>query len=152
MLEIEKYLIKQCELENLQADDKYLSDGIVVVSKKDIRLKILKDFKTMPDNTILKNVPFEKGKKWEIPNEVVLRGGGKFDFKYDDIFSFDYDYIKLFEQTFCCCSYFALPCLTYPNSTQAPVLKVFNFDKFVGLIVSSIRDYELFRKGNKNVR
>lgn len=126
---LEEYLIK--ENKDLVACNKYVSNGVILVSKHILKNKLLLAYKTR-EKDLLETIdlPFEQGEEWELPNSVELGSFGKKYFAYNEKYRFDYDYIKLFHSVYYLSIEFYI--VWFCN---APVLKVFIDDNFAGVIM-----------------
>ena len=123
---------------NVRACDNYITDGNnIIVAKHFINSKFLKFFKTT-DIDICKNsyIPYEKGEPYELSEHVMLKENMTMAFKVNDEYCFDYKYINLFLSQVLhksCIKFY----YTKSKALNAPILKVFYYDDFAGLIVAS---------------
>lgn len=135
MFKIQEYLIQQDNI--LKADDKYITDGNILVKKDFLKSKLLKAYKNF-DNDILAycEVPFDKGEPWELPDFVRLAQNNEFDFVLNDKYGFNYKYVCLFADLMINFLEFNLYLVYTKNGI--PILKVFKNDSFVGLIMPKL--------------
>lgn len=136
LLKIEKHLIESCIL---RADDTYISDGYILIAKDFLNNKVLKAYKT-DDCNLMESIPYERGADWELPEYARLFPDKKLAFEINADFMVNYKYIDLF-----CCSVSYVDIVTFSIvkipfngiSEEAPILKVWNNEKFMGLIMSA---------------
>lgn len=131
---LEEYLIKQNK--DLVACSKYVSNGIILVSKHILKNKLLLAYKTR-EKDILETIylPFEQGEEWELPNSVELGNFGKKYFIFNEKYRFNYDYIMLFHYV----DYLSIN-FYIVWFCNVPVLKVFIDDNFAGVIMAAKRN------------
>ena len=98
MNEIEERLLNS---DFIKADDNYISDGIILVNKKFISNKFLKEYKTDNKN-IMKDIPYEKGEEicFNKGSYCKLSGNYKISIVIDEYNSADYDIVKLFYESY----------------------------------------------------
>lgn len=131
MTELEKYLI-DCDI---LADKNYIGGADIVLSKDFTTNKILRAYENSDYNLLESiNVPFEKGIKWVLPNYAELKPHRKLELNYDEDYSFDYQYISMFFNSFPYSTLdFYISSFNFSGET-VPLLKIFIADNFVGCI------------------
>ena len=139
MFKIQEYLIQQDNI--LIADDKYITDGSILVKKDFLKSKLLKAYKNF-DNDILQycEVPFDKGERWELPDFVKLAPNKEFEFVLNDKYSFNYKYVCLFTDLI---NFREFDLYLVYTKNGIPILKVFKNDSFIGLIMPYISTNEV---------
>ena len=132
MYKIQEYLKQKDNI--LKADDKYITDGNILVKKDFLKSKLLKAYKNF-DNDILAycGVPFDKGEPWELPDFVRLAPNNEFDFVLNDKYCFNYKYVCLFADL--TINFWKFNLYLVYGKNDIPILKVFKNDSFVGLIM-----------------
>ncbi len=99
MLEIEKRII---ESDFIKADDDYISDGYILVNKRFLRNKILRDFKTDNEN-IMSKIPFEMGEYIDLTSlgtKCQLLTDERIGITIDEKNDVDYNFVRLFLKSF----------------------------------------------------
>lgn len=90
---LEKYLI---ESDNVVADDNYITDGYILLSKEFTENKVLKNFKTLQED-FMKYVPYYRGEDFELSKKCELLSSIQIGICLDDKNSFvDYKYVDMF--------------------------------------------------------
>lgn len=125
------------EAEKLTADDKYISDGYILVSKEFLKSDVLKQYKNEEKemSEMMSNIPYEIGEFWDLPDNVELRSNHNFAFMYDETYGFDYNFIAMFEEAFffSCLEYYISKVCLYGE--ECLILKIFDEKgNFYGLI------------------
>lgn len=91
--ELEKYLI---ESDTVFADDNYVTDGFILLSKEFIQNKVLKNFKTLQED-FMQYIPYYRGEDFELSNKCELLKGRQIGICLDDKDNFvNYEYVKMF--------------------------------------------------------
>lgn len=138
MLDIEKRLV---ESKIIIADDKYISDCYILVNKEFLKSKALLNCKTQDEN-IMSHIPYERGEYIDLQSigtKCELCAHGKIGIIISDTELIDYDYVKLFVNSF---SYFIE--FTSQEFRGGLLIKAFDEnEKFVGCFAS------IQRRGNR---
>lgn len=137
--ELEQHLLTA---DFILADDKYISDGNFIFSKDYIKSKALKNVKNIDDIFVhcANTVPFEKGEEFictMVGTECILMAHQNIGIVYNDLYLFDYDYIKWFVKQVPNWEYESF--YVVENAEGVPILKMFVNDKFVACLMSAKR-------------
>lgn len=137
-MKIEKYLLNS---DFIEADENYISDSIMLLSKKYLSSKALKKIKTTDDIFVLcKNtIPFEKGNKFplKVGTKCILWKGEKIGIVYNENYLFNYDIVKMIIKAL---PYYDTKTFVIENERKEPILKFFVKNEFAGCLMCMKKD------------
>lgn len=131
MSKIEDYFIN-INPKQIHADKIYISDGNVLVKKELLHNELLKNYVTQPDTNLMNYIPYDRGEDYELPNNVFLYPKHKLYFEVDKVNLVDYDYIKLFMESYEDVNFTKIDFEI--NGFKSKAIKVWRGDKFCGCI------------------
>lgn len=123
----------------IEADDKYISNGHFIISKKYIQSEALRKLKTVTD--IFSHagcngtVPFERGGDFPINvgTKCELFPDNTIGICYNERFGFNYEYVKVLTKAI---PYWCVTCYyVVENAAKQPILKIFVDDEFVACLM-----------------
>lgn len=90
---LEKYLF---DLDNVIADDNYITDGYILLSKEFVRNKVLKNFKTEQED-FMKYIPCFRGEDFKLSKKCELLPNKQIGICLDEQGNFvNYEFIDMF--------------------------------------------------------